>query len=195
MFCVLTSDRIPEVIRESWKKTLLEVIKYKTSPSLDQTHLSLWLKASWEILLYPCLMLMLLSAYLLLSNVGWGSGLNVALAWWCGFLCFWRVRVTMPMSSAHSQKVVLLPTAPRLVDIWSMCSNHHSCFFRQSCECSAFCMVHLPRVMWPADCIPNREHSWYCLSKILFKKINALYIELLWQNNGKREIAHFLQIW
>lgn len=34
---MLTSDRIPEVIRKSWKKTLHEIIKYKISPSLDQT--------------------------------------------------------------------------------------------------------------------------------------------------------------
>lgn len=39
----------------------------------------------------------------------------------CGFSCFWGMRLIMVMSSVCSQETALLPTTPKLLDMWSTC--------------------------------------------------------------------------
>lgn len=118
----------------------------------------------------------------------WGSGLNVALAWLCGFLYSWETRLTMPMSSACSQKLaLLLPNyltfgahvfkAPFLLlppELWAL---------SLLCGSPSICKV----ASWLS--MKQETYSWYYLSKVWFKKNKLILFteDLCDKKKGKKK--------
>lgn len=104
------------------RRLCLRLLNVKKS-SLNQTCLPLHMAES--LLGNPALSLPHAYAFVHISTAvqcqRWGSELNMSLASLCGFSCSWGTRLTMPVSSACSQNLALLLTAPKLLDIWSRC--------------------------------------------------------------------------